>query len=183
MILPSQKRALTNDLFIYDMTSKKPILMRLEDGKFVNKYYPEEVSQNHFIQLNDQTGIVNRYLSKFDSTISFVDTTMHYRYFARTKPLTNYGRNILEQDYNKATGSVGEIFFNKGRYKLFLNPLDIGQHHVVKNRKSPNTRKQINRQLALEDSLRNFSQRVISMESISDDGIIIDEDTVKIGSR
>jgi hypothetical protein len=177
-----QKRALTNDLFIYDRTSDKPVLMRLEDGKFVNKYDPGEVSRNHFIQLNDQTGIVNRYLSKFDSTISFVDTTVHYRYYANTRPLTGYGRNILEQDYNKTTGSVGDIFFHKGRYKLFLNPLDIGNTSIPEKQEITDTRKQISRQLALEDSLRHISRKVISMESISDNGIIIDEDTVKIGS-
>ena len=175
----SQKRALTNDLFIYDNTSSKGILMRLEDGKFVNKYDPEEVLRNHFIQLNDQTGIINRYLSKFDSTISLVDTTIHYRYFARTQPITNYGRNILEQDYNAATQSVGDIFFNKGRYNLFLNPLDI-DNRIYDKQEITETRKQINRHLTLEDSLMNFSQRVISMESISEDGIIIDDDTVRI---
>jgi hypothetical protein len=177
-----QKRALTDDLFIYDRMSNKPVLMRLEDGKFVNKYDPDEVSRNHFIQLNDQTGIVNRYLSKFDSTISFVDTTLHYRYYAQTKQLTNYGRNILEQDYNKTTGSVGEIFFNKGRYKLFMNPLDIENAGIPEKPEITESRKQISQQLALKDSLRSINQKVISMESISDNGIIIDEDTVKIGS-
>ncbi|MBP1668633.1 MAG: translocation protein TolB [Bacteroidetes bacterium] len=177
-----QKRALTNDLFIYDRTSNKPVLMRLEDGKFVNKYNPVEVSQNHFIQLNDQTGIVNRYLSKFDSAISFVDTTVHYRYSATTKPLTDYGRNILEQDYNKTTGSVGEIFFNKGRYSLFLNPLDLDNASLPEKQEITDTRQQITKKLALEDSLRNLNQKVISIESISDNGIIIDEDTVKIGT-
>jgi hypothetical protein len=178
----NKKRALTNDLFICDMASDKPVLMRLEDGKFVNKYDPGEVSRNHFIQLNDQTGIVNRYLSKFDSTISFVDTTMHYRYYARTKPLTAYGRNILEQDYNKTTGSVGEIFFNKGRYNLFLNPLEADDDRIPVNQEITGSRKQISRQLALEDSLRSINRKEISMESITDDGIIINEDTVKIGS-
>jgi len=179
---PEAKRALTNDLFIYDYASPKNILMRLEDGKFVNKYFPEEVTQNHFIQLNDQTGIINRYLSKFDSTISFVDTTVHYRYFARTKPVTHYSRNIIEQDYNAASGSIGEIFFNKGRYNLYLNPLDLDNATVDKQEITA-SRKQISRHLALEDSLRNYSQRVLGMESISEDGIIIDEDTVKIGSN
>jgi WD40 repeat protein len=174
------KRALTNDLFIYDFASSKDILMRLEDGKYVNKYDPEEIAQHQFIQLNDQTGIVNRYISKFDSTISFVDTTVHYRYYARTKPLTNYSRNIIEQDYNPSTGDVGEIFFNKGRYNLFLNPLEP-ENIITENSNITESRKTVSRQLALEDSLMNFSQRVLGMESISEDGIIIDNDTVKIG--
>ncbi|MBN1413891.1 MAG: hypothetical protein JW973_02220 [Bacteroidales bacterium] len=175
----SQKRALAKDLFIYDMASPKDVLMRLENGKFVNKYYPQEVVQNHFIELNDQTGIINRYLSKFDSTISLVDTTIHYRYFARMKPLTNYSRNILEQDYNKTQQSVGEIFFNKSRYNLYLNPLDI-DNTLNETPISTESRKLINRQLVLEDSLRNFHQKVIGIESISDQGIILDDDTVEI---
>ncbi|MBN2274677.1 MAG: hypothetical protein JXR41_04215 [Bacteroidales bacterium] len=178
---PGRKRAITNDLFIYDFASGKDVLMRLEDGKYVNKYEPEEISRNQFIQLNDQTGIVNRYLSEFDSTISMVDTTIHYRYYARTKPITDYSRNILEQDYNTTTGSVGEIFLNKGRYSLFVNPLDIS-NATGNSQKKTESRKRISQQMKLEDSLRNYNQQVLSVEAITEDGVIIDDDTVKVGS-
>jgi WD40 repeat protein len=175
----NQKRALTNDLFIYDNASARNVLMRMEDGKFVNKYLPLEVTRNHFIQLNDQTGIINRYLSRFDSTISFIDTTIHYRYFALTQPVTNYGRNILDQDYNKSTRNIGEIIFNKGRYNLFLNPFDantrLNEKQVITD-----SRKLVSRQLTFEDSLRNIHRQVITMESVTDSGLIIGYDTVKM---
>jgi hypothetical protein len=177
-----KKRALTNDLFIYDLKSPKNTLMRLEDGKYVNKYQPAEISQNQFIQLNDQTGIINRYLSKFDSTISTVDTSIHYRYIAQTRPLTQYGRNIIQQDYNKTTESIGEIFFNKGRYNLYLNPFDADQSQVI-NPEPTASRRQISQRLAIEDSLRNYTQRVIGMESITDKGIILDDDTIKLDAH
>ncbi len=117
-------RALTSDLFIYDYLNKSDVLMRLNDGKYNNKTYPSETGHNTFIELGDVNGINNRYIAKFDSTISQIDTIVHYRYYAETSPLTNYNRNILEQDYNPLSGNVADIFFEKGRYNIYHNPLD-----------------------------------------------------------
>jgi hypothetical protein len=176
------QRSFSKDLFIIDLKANKNILMRLDNGKYVNKSYPAEVDKNQFIELNDQSGIINRYLSRFDSTISYVDTAIHYRYYAQTRPLTSYGRNIIEQDYNKATQSVGEIFFNKGRFMLFRNTLDK-DNQMSEKTEITETRKLISRQMAYDDSMRNLKQKVISLDALTDEGIILEDDTISLNNN
>src|SRR5690606_1192533 len=72
------RRAPLTDLFIYDDKNRSEMLMRLNDNGFANKSFPQEIGQNRFIHLSDGHGIVNRYISKFDSTVSMVDTAIHY---------------------------------------------------------------------------------------------------------
>ncbi len=159
----SVKRALYKDLFIYDYKHHSKVLMRLSDNKYVDKIQPYETGHNKFILLSDKTGIINRYVSEFDSTISFVDTTIHYRYYAITNPLTNYSRNILEQDYNKKTGNVGEIFYKDGKYYTYNLPME-DEPLDSKDIAVTAFRKQYTQKLEAEDSIRNIKKTVISIE-------------------
>ena len=44
--------------------------------------------------LHISVGHFNRYLAKLDSNIAYIDTSIHYSYFTREQPLTQYPRNI-----------------------------------------------------------------------------------------
>ncbi len=173
-------RSLTSDLFIYDYSDRGNILMRLNDGKYNNKTFPSETGHNSFLHLGDINGINNRYIAKFDSTISQIDTVVHYRYYAQTSPLTNYNRNILEQDYNPTSGNVADIFFNKGRYNIYHNPLD--ELSTLPEKIKP-TSSQIQRlkRLSAADSIRNIVKEVIPIQDVMDNTIINHGDTVSLG--
>ncbi len=174
-------RALTSDLFIYDFKGNSDVLMRLNDYKFTNKTNPNEVGRNQFIQLNDNQGVVNRYISTFDSTISYVDTTVHYRYFAESAPLTQYARNILEQDYNASTENVAEIIFNNGRYHLFHHQLDK-QDVITEPVKPTVSHLRRLKSAAARDSVRNIKKEIIPIQEVVDNTIINGEDTVSLGT-
>jgi hypothetical protein len=174
-------RALTSDLFIYDFKGNSDVLMRLNDYKFTNKTNPNEVGRNQFIQLSDNQGVVNRYISKFDSTISYVDTTVHYRYFAESAPLTQYARNILEQDYNASTENVAEIIFNNGRYHLFHHQLDK-QDVITEPVKPTVSHLRRLKSAAARDSVRNIKKEIIPIQEVVDNTIINGEDTVSLGT-
>ena len=170
-----------NDLFIYDYKDKSDLLMRLSDDKYINKQYPLEISKNTFLQLSDKSGVINRNLSKFDSTISFVDTTIHYRYIAHTTPLTDFSRNIIEQDYNKKADIVGDIIYNKGRYYMFQNPPDIAA--LPEDTEEPTKfRAEYTKELEQEDSIRNTEIETINIQEIKDNQLITDDqDTLELG--
>ncbi len=173
---------LTTDLFIYDYKGRSDFLMRLSDNKYINKDYPAELRPNTFLQLSDKSGIVNRYISEFDSTISVVDTTIHYRYIARTSPVTNYTRNILEQDYNQKAGVLGDIIFNKGRYYMFQNPPETGSD-IVSPVPVTDFRKKYTAYLKQQDSIRNTKLQVINIQEIADNQVITDQsDTLELGN-
>ncbi len=172
-------RAFTNDLFIYDLKTGNDVLMRLEDYEYINKVQPHEVEDNSFISINDRNGIRNRYISKFDSTISMVDTTVHYRYYAQSAPLTNYSRNILEHDYNERTNTVGEIIFHDGRYHMYHNslteePIDDEQISITAYKKD------MKDEFARNDSLRNIEREIIRIDNIRDNMIITRDDTLTV---
>jgi hypothetical protein len=176
------KRALTSDLFIYDYVNNSDVLMRLNDQKYVNESYPAEVDKNEFIQLNDHSGVVNRYISKFDSTISYIDTTVHYSYYAHTSPLTHYSRNILEQDYQPSTGSISEIMFDNARYNIYKNPLDVNDIILEKINLTPAHLTRL-KYLTIKDSLRSIKKEVIPIQDVVDNTIITNGDTLKLGDN
>ena len=94
---PFEKVSQTFDLFTYNLSKKNNILVRLSEGKYTDRFQPAEIAKNKFTYIGDQNGIFNRYTAKFDSSISFIDTTTHYRYYINSHPVTNYDRNIINQ--------------------------------------------------------------------------------------
>ncbi len=175
-------RGLTTDLFIYDYQNKDNVLMRLNDSKYDNKIFPAETGHHKFIQLNDFSGITNRYISRFDSTISQIDTSVHYRYYAKTSPLTQYNRNILEHDYNASSEKVADIFFNKGRYNLYHNPLD--ELSVITEKIEPTASRKLRlKYLAAQDSMKNIKKEIIPIQDVIDNTIINKGDTLILGNN
>jgi WD40 repeat protein len=115
---PFEKPALNFDLFTYNLASGNNVLVRLPEGKYVDRKEPRAVEKNQFTYIGDQNGILNRYVARFDSTISFIDTTTHYRYFIKSSPVTNYDRNIINQSVTPGSKDFGEVLFNKRKYNL-----------------------------------------------------------------
>lgn len=118
----------SNDLFLYNYKSKRPVLQRLTSTTDAHETQPMPYSENYFCFLSDQSGIVNRYLARYDSVISFVDTTTHYRYFTTTYPITNYSRNILEQDVSPKGAKIAEIIFQNRNYRMYTSDLILPRH-------------------------------------------------------
>jgi hypothetical protein len=115
---PFEKVSENFDLFTYDLTNKSNLLMRLSEGKYTDRFQASEISKNSFAYLGNQNGIFNRYSAKFDSSVSFIDTIAHYRYFINSLPLTNYDRNILNHSVSSGTDSYGEVLFSKRKFSL-----------------------------------------------------------------
>ena len=114
----------TYDLFLYDCKSKSPVLTRITQTPLSNETMPYQIKKYEFLCLSDENGIINRNIVKFDSTISYIDTVTHYRYYTEINPLTNYSRNILEQSVTPEGKTYSEILFNKGKFQLFTNTPD-----------------------------------------------------------
>jgi hypothetical protein len=115
---PFEKVAPTFDLFTYDLAKKNNVLIRLSEGKYTDRLQANEVAKNEFSYVGNQNGIFNRYTAKFDSSISFIDTTSHYRYFIDSRPNTNYDRNIRNQSLVAGTDRLGEVIFSNRKYVL-----------------------------------------------------------------
>ncbi len=106
------------DLFTYNVDKKNNVLTRLSEGQYSSRYQASETALNRFSYIGDSNGILNRYNAVFDSSISYIDTTTHYRYYINSIPVTNYDRNILNQSVQDASDTYGEALFQNGKYKL-----------------------------------------------------------------
>ncbi len=115
---PFEKISETYDLFVYDTEKRDNLLLRLTEGKYNSRYQSKGSAKNRITYVGDNNGILNRYTAAFDSTISYIDTTTHYRYFIDSKPVTNYDRNILNHSVLDEQDTWGEVLFNNGKFHL-----------------------------------------------------------------
>ncbi len=73
------------DLYVYNYAKKDLILKRITETPVANEMRPESYGFNTISYLSDENGIYNTYLATIDSTVSSVDTAIHYRYFVKIK--------------------------------------------------------------------------------------------------
>ena len=111
------------DLFMapYPFTSK--VLVRVSNTPDINETQPQAYTRNFVTYLSDRNGIYNRYLAEYDSSISFIDTTEHFRYFFKSRPVSNYDRNILEQNINEEGTHAAEVIYANGNDMLLVTQL------------------------------------------------------------
>lgn len=114
------------DLFLYRHKTPGNKLLRITNTEFANEIMPISYKNNQILYLSDKNGINNRHLATIDSAISFVDTAIHYRHFAKTEPLTNYSRSILEHHYSPALNKITETIYINGKNQMFSDDLNIG---------------------------------------------------------
>ncbi|MCK5134327.1 MAG: hypothetical protein KAR19_00965 [Bacteroidales bacterium] len=166
-------------VYVYDYAGKDPHLQKISEGNYINHTQPLSPGRNEFFYLSDKNGIVNRYYAKYDSLISLVDTTIHFRYFANSYPLTNYKRNILSQDINTETGEVAEIVYHDGRYPMYKYPIAFEREYGDELEPTEYRNRHANR-LMREDSIHHVERKVISMKDIADNQLVLDGDTIAL---
>lgn len=122
-----------NDLFIYEKGSGTNLLKRVTKTKLANEIQPIPYSPGYFTYLSDANGVYNRYAATFDSTVAYVDTTVHYRYYTQTFPLTNYPRSVLSQDVSFVGRKTTEVVFENNKYHIYTGDIPIGKVTPLQN--------------------------------------------------
>ncbi|MGQ9619363.1 MAG: hypothetical protein ACUVTX_00055 [Bacteroidales bacterium] len=115
---PFERLGLTYTLFTYNITRNDRILIRLTEKEYNDHFQPVSTGKESFEYIGNNNGVYNRYSAQFDSTISYIDTITHYRYFIKSLPVTDYDRNILYHDVTNSSDAYGEVVYNKGRYHV-----------------------------------------------------------------
>ncbi len=118
-VLPLLPENNNMDVFYYDYKGNSNVLRRITNSPNYNETQPMPYDENNIAYLSDESGVVNRYLAHLDSVLAFVDTTEHYRMVVDVSPQSNYSRNILQHDVNSSKSRVSQIFYDKGKTKLF----------------------------------------------------------------
>ncbi|PKP18696.1 MAG: hypothetical protein CVU05_13030 [Bacteroidetes bacterium HGW-Bacteroidetes-21] len=103
------------NVFSYNYKTQSKVLVPITYEKSADFLSPYEISENKYMLLGNSNGLWNRYLAVYDSTISHIDTTVHYRFFTHLLPQTNLKRSITEYSYNRSTGMVNQVLYYKGK--------------------------------------------------------------------
>ena len=106
----------SKDIFLLDLATRSPLLTRLSNTPGVNEVQPMQYDSASYTYLSEGDGIRNRFLVKYDSAVSHIDTTIHYRYFTIDERLTDLKRSILEQDVNAKHNRYAQLQFSGNKY-------------------------------------------------------------------
>ncbi len=107
-------------LYIYDFKNKSNVLRKVTFGNYLNETKPVELKKNNFLFLSDKNGINNAYYGRFDSTLSHIDTTVHYRFYSKISPLTDFRTSILNHSYNKENSIYNSTLWDKGVQRFYF---------------------------------------------------------------
>jgi hypothetical protein len=122
------------DLFLYSLQGDNQELKRLTDTWRIDESHPEPYAIDKFLYRTNQNGIYNKGFLHVDSTISFIDTAIHYRQFTQAFPLTNRRFGISTFSYNPIQNRFAELSATPGRPSLFayqpsaLSPVDTSRY-------------------------------------------------------
>lgn len=149
------------DLYLLNLKPRSNVLTKLSDDKYIDKTYPSYYDDSEFLYLGDQNGVINRYHARFDSVINYIDTTIHYRYFSESYPLTNYNRNILEADYSPWSETYGEVVLEDNRYNMYYGQLSASDQVYERQLEETAFRKEHTQHLFEMDSIEILRQKLI----------------------
>ena len=166
------------DIFILEMGITPRSIKRLTTTPNEDETRPYDYGDLKYTYLNNKTDVINRFYMKFDSTIAGVDTTINYKLYSSTYPLSNFNRNVLTYDVNPKSGKYSMLIYENGRYRFFYG--NIANDEVVSlaeiKKSSIKSIKRINfdnlTETTVKDVPREYSQTSapIAGDSLSESG-------------
>ena len=105
------------DLFKINTSNKK--LLQLTFTENYSEIKPQSTSKYDYHFLSDKNGIFNHYRTTVDSTISYIDTIIHYRYISNTHQLSNCSRNYLELDFSSNLSHYNLLGYINNKYVFY----------------------------------------------------------------
>lgn len=158
---PFARLSLTFELYTYDLDKRGNVLTKLSEDDYADRFEANGITKNKLVYIGDQNGIMNRFTARFDSTISFIDTTTHYRHFIKSIPVTNYDRNILDQSVSDNADLFSEIIFRNRKYELRKGSMNDSKPVVSSDFVNTRYRDERNRFIHRADSIEQLRQWLI----------------------
>jgi len=111
--VPIDRYPADKDIFIFPLENRSTVIERITNTPGSDENFPAGYSTGHYTYLSDVGGITNRHMSRIDSAISRIDTTVHYRYFTVSHLLSGFARS---PDFYQFENRSGEylLTFKRG---------------------------------------------------------------------
>ncbi len=107
------------DVFAYNLTSRSPNLERITDTPDLIERNPYQYDSVRYTFTADYQGTINRYVATYDSTISRIDTTVHYSYFTTAVPVSDYRMDLLNYAAHPRTGNFATYVYDRKKYRFY----------------------------------------------------------------
>ena len=171
------------DLFVYDYANRDKVLRRITQTPLADEIRPESNGFNTISYLSNENGIYNSYMAVIDSTVASVDTTINYRYFVHSKPVTDYSRNIIDQHTSSKNGRKAMVYYEDNRFKIYTGMVpDFNSLPGMKlddTRYMASVRKEHEKKLALEKKKKQ-KKKPVDLKSPSEEPTETTEPTLKL---
>lgn len=118
-VIPTQIQE-NRDVYAFNLKTRSPYLERITKTPDLIELDPYQYDSIRYTFRADYNGTMNRYIATYDSTISRIDTTIHYRFFTNAAALTNYEVNLLNYSANPKTGWYGLLTFSESTYHFYV---------------------------------------------------------------
>lgn len=105
------------DLFLIPSSGKPKVVQRLQRSPDASETEVWPLDKGTLTYLSTEGGHRQRMWARFDSTIAYIDTSIHYRYFLNSRPLSQYPRPILEHAVHPS-GRVAELLYWNGIFRI-----------------------------------------------------------------
>ncbi|MCH2215247.1 MAG: hypothetical protein MK086_08770 [Flavobacteriales bacterium] len=115
------------DVFAYNLKSRSPYLERITDTPELIERHPYQYQGREYTFIADYKGTTNRYVAVYDSVVSRIDTTIHYRYFTVARALTNYSSDILDYTLHPNTGEYSFFTYAEDKYQFYQGNISKDQ--------------------------------------------------------
>lgn len=133
-------------------------ITQITDNDAGDENFAGSPSINKFFFTGNQSGVNNKYIASYDSAVSFIDTSIHYRYYTNPIPVSNYKRDILSFDKSESSPRTAEILFYKNKHRIYIDSISINESLVQEVNKTV-YRQYVSDQKQLEDSLKDLRDK------------------------
>lgn len=114
----------TNNIDLFQINTKTRKLKQLTFTPDYNEKYPQPIDKFNYHYLCDKNGIYNHFKKTVDSTISHIDTSIHYRYIDVIQRISNLDRNILEIDFAPQSNNFTFLYVKNKRYHFYTSKIN-----------------------------------------------------------
>jgi hypothetical protein len=112
------------DIFLLDLADRGAVLKRLTDTPQADERQPAMYDSTRYTWLSNANGVQDRWVAHYDSAVTAVDTTVHYRFFTVDERVSDNKRGILEQDIGARGGRFSELVYRDDRYHFYMGTTD-----------------------------------------------------------
>ncbi len=133
----------SKDIFRYDLENRSNVLTRLSNTPGVDERQPAMYDSTSYTWLSNANKLQDRWVARYDSVVSAVDTVIHYRYFTVAERVTDNKRGILEQDVVAARGRFSQLVYYDSKYHFYTGTTAERDHADSRDEGAlPNGRKE-----------------------------------------